>query len=90
MLPAEVQDSDRIRAHLNAALNAMNAAVEGVPLRYAHPGQQAAAGAAGAAGAGYSYAGAAGVLPFDMCPTFWRLCCVVPLASWSHRSKHLC
>ena len=44
MLPAEVQDNERIRAHLNAALNAMNAAVEGVPLRYAHPGQPAAPG----------------------------------------------
>ena len=52
MLPAEAQDHERVRSHLNGALNAMNAAVDGVPLQYAQPG--------GAAGAGYSYAGGAG------------------------------
>lgn len=56
MLPPEAQDHERIRAHLNAALNAMNSAVEGIPLQYAAPGAAAAA----AAGAGYSYAGTAG------------------------------
>ncbi len=54
MLPAEAQDHERIRAHLNSALNAMNSVVEGIPLQYAQPGQAAAAGA------GYGYAGIAG------------------------------
>lgn len=56
MLPPEAQDHERIRVHLNSALNAMNSAVEGVPLQYVQPGQAAAAGA------GYGYAGAAGAL----------------------------
>jgi hypothetical protein len=58
MLPPEAQDHERIRAHLNSALNAMNSAVEGVPLQYTQPAQAAAVGA------GYSYAGAAG----EQCP----------------------
>jgi len=55
MLPPEAQDHERMRAHLNAALNAMNSAVEGIPLQYSAPGAAAAA-----AGAGYGYAGTAG------------------------------
>ena len=62
MLPAEAQDNERVRMHLNAALNAMNAAVDGVPLHYSQPG------GAGPAGAGYSYAGAAGALYFNHKP----------------------
>ncbi|KAK9819736.1 hypothetical protein WJX72_001760 [[Myrmecia] bisecta] len=33
LLPAELLDNDRIRAQLNAALNTMNSAVEGVPIQ---------------------------------------------------------
>ncbi|CAL8461887.1 g1418 [Coccomyxa elongata] len=57
MLPPEAQDHERIRAHLNSALNAMNSAVEGIPVQYAQP-----APAAAAVG-GYGYAGAAGAVP---------------------------
>ena len=52
MLPPEAQDHERVRAQLTWALNAMNSAMEGVPLQYAQPQP--------AAGAGYAYAGAAG------------------------------
>ncbi len=44
-----------MRAQLTWALNAMNSAMEGVPLQYAQPQPQPAVGA------GYAYAGAAGV-----------------------------
>ena len=54
MLPAEAQDHERIRAHFNSALNAMNSAVEGIPLQYSQPASAAAAGT------GYGYAGGAG------------------------------
>lgn len=54
MLPAEAQDHERIRAHLNSAINAMNSAVHGIPLQYSQPASAAAAGA------GYGYAGTAG------------------------------
>lgn len=56
MLPPEAQDHERVRAQLTWALNAMNSAMEGVPLQYAQPQPQAAVGA------GYAYAGAAGAL----------------------------
>ncbi len=68
MLPAEAQDNERVRTHLNAALNAMNAAVDGVPLQYAQPGGP------GAAGAGYSYAGAAGARAYCPCRCQIHLC----------------
>lgn len=55
MLPPEAQDHERVRAQLTWALNAMNSAMEGVPLQYAQPQQQPAVGA------GYAYAGNAGV-----------------------------
>lgn len=55
MLPPEAQDHERVRAQLTWALNAMNSAMEGVPLQYAQPQPQQAMGA------GYAYAGAAGV-----------------------------
>ena len=45
-----------MRQKLTWALNAMNSAMDGVPLQYAQPE------AAPNAGAGYAYAGAAGVL----------------------------
>ena len=54
MLPPEAQDHERVRAQLTWALNAMNSAMEGVPLQYAQPQPQPAVGA------GYAYAGAAG------------------------------
>lgn len=54
MLPPEAQDHERIRAHLNSALNAMNSAVEGVPVQYAQPAPSSAAAG------GYGYTGAAG------------------------------
>ena len=63
MLPPEAQDHERIRAHLNSALNAMNSAVEGIPVQYAQPAPSVAAAG------GYGYAGAAGGHPF--CLKFW-------------------
>lgn len=58
MLPPEAQDHERVRAQLTWALNAMNSAMEGVPLQYAQPQPQPAAGA------GYAYAGAAGACTY--------------------------
>ena len=60
MLPPEAQDHERVRAQLTWALNAMNSAMEGVPLQYAQPQPQPAVGA------GYAYAGAAGVSHFPL------------------------
>ena len=62
MLPPEAQDTERVRAQLTWALNAMNSAMEGVPLQYAQPAPTPAVGA------GYAYAGAAGAfLPLCFC-----------------------
>ena len=62
MLPPEAQDTERVRAQLTWALNAMNSAMEGVPLQYAQPAPTPAVGA------GYAYAGAAGgILPLCFC-----------------------
>ena len=68
-----------MRQKLTWALNAMNSAMDGVPLQYAQPE------AVPNVGAGYAYAGAAGVLMKCPCPrltlqmTFIELmsCCIL-------------
>ena len=62
MLPPEAQEHERVRAQLTWALNAMNSAMEGVPLQYAQAQAQPGVGA------GYAYAGAAGTCTDQLFP----------------------
>ena len=51
MLPPEVQDHERVRVQLNAALNAMNSTVDGAPVPAGYAGYAAPAPASSAAAA---------------------------------------
>ena len=51
MIPAEIQDHERVRMQLNAALNAMHAAMEGGPLPPAYAAYAPAAPSGTAAAA---------------------------------------
>ena len=77
LLPPEAQDHELVRQKLTWALNAMNSAMDGVPLQYAQPE------AAPNVGAGYAYAGAAGVLCKCSCPRVHLQMTLVQLISCS-------
>ena len=76
MLPEQVQDHERVRAQLNAALNAMNSSVEGTPLPAAYtayaapPAVGVSAAPAGLAGSRWAgeWGGCVACVD-DRCPT---------------------
>ena len=75
LLPPEAQDHELVRQKLTWALNAMNSAMDGVPLQYAQPEP------APNVGAGYAYAGAAGMLFICACPRLHLQMTVIQLIS---------